>query len=179
MKKLVAMLSVMILLVLAIVPVVSANAEAAGTTRYVSSENGKGVRMRKGNSTEAEVIFNLGEGRPVTVHAEAMGWSQVSVKVNGKVYNGYVMSKFLSKNDPSLMKQTFKKVSKMFVRVRAASADGAVSIWNTTSKLNVNKVRDLTRTEKITVLAESRAWYKVQDQFGNTGYVAKAYVTPC
>jgi len=174
-KKFVAILAAVMFAMLAVVPVMSASADGS-YTMYVSSKNGKGVRLRNGNSTDAKIIMTLGEGRPVTVTAENKGWSEVRVKVNGKNYNGYIKSEFLSKKDPSKAKQTFKAVKSFNVKVRTAAADGKVSLWNTTGKLNDEKIRDLSKTEKLTVTAESRAWYKVTDANGVVGYVAKAYV---
>ncbi len=182
MKKISVLMVALILAILAIVPVMSAHAENANTasyTMYVSSSNGKGVRMRSGASTDSDVLFNLGEGRPVTVTGAFGDWSIVRVSVNGKSYNGYIMSQFLSSTDPSTLPQTFKPVSRFAIRVRAASADGVVSMWKTTNKQVANKMRDLTRTETLTVIQESRAWYLAEDMYGNVGYVAKAYVTAC
>lgn len=180
MKKFAVMMVALMLAILAIVPAVSASAEAAptGKTMYVASYNGKGVRLRMAPSTEAKIYFNLGEGRPVTVYEqnEETGWATISVRVNGKVYNGFVMNKFLSKYDPSYEKQTFKAVNPYETKLRTASANGVISIWKTTSKLNENKLRDMDKTEKLTVLEESRAWVIVRDMYGNVGYVAKAYI---
>lgn len=184
MKKVIAILAVMMFAILAIVPMTGACAEATAVevdasnayTMYVSSSNGKGVRMREDWNTDSKILFNLGEGRPVTVTAENEGWSEVRVEVNGKFYNGYIMSKFLSKQNPANLKQSFKAVKPFQVKVRTATRQGIVSMWNTTAKRNVNKIRDLAKTEKLTVVEESRAWYKVMDVNGTEGFVAKAYV---
>jgi len=179
MKKFIAILAAVLIAILGIIPMTGALADGNGYTMYVSSSNGKGVRMREGASTDAKVLFNLGEGRPVTVTAEDEGWSEVKVQVNGKWYSGYIMSEFLSQKNPANLKQSFKAVKSFNVKVRTATKNGVVSMWDTTAKLNEDKVRDLTRTETLTVTAESRAWYKVVDMNGVEGYVAKAYVTAC
>jgi len=184
MKKFVAILAVMMFAILAVMPVVSASADASvdtGYTMYVSSTNGKGVRMRSLPTTDSKVLYSLGEGRPVKVLSENHdnGFAEVKVQINGKWHFGYIMSKYLSKKDPASLKQTFKAVKTFNVKVRTATANGKVSMWDTTSKLKDEKIRDLEKTEKLQVIEESRAWYMVVDANGMLGFVAKAYVTAC
>ena len=185
MKKFVAILAAVLMAILAIVPMASA-AKVSTTvldqsyTMYASSSNGKGVRMRStpDASSVGNVYFSLGEGRPVTVTAVRNdGWSEVKVQVKGKWYTGYCRSEFLSDVNPLNLKQSFKAIASPFdVTVRTASVNGVVSMWDTTSKRDEHKLRDLDSDETLTAVAESRAWYKVMDAEGNEGYVAKAYV---
>ena len=181
MKKFVAILAAVLLAILAVVPMACAakadNSEYG--TMYVSSSNGHGVRLRDMPNTEALILRNLGEGRPVSVVGPAAeGWYEVNVQVNGKTVNGYIMKKFLSTTNPLNLKQSFKELNSFQVKVVTASANGKVNLWPTASKVG-DEIRTLTKTEKLTVLAESRAWYKVVDENGTEGYVAKAYVVKC
>lgn len=63
-----------------------------GSTAYVTSRNGYGVRLRKGPSTSYRVIRTYAVGTPVTVLERGTYWCRISV--NGTV--GYMMSEFLN-----------------------------------------------------------------------------------
>ena len=178
MKRFTAILAAMMIAILAILPVSIASAES--TRMYVSASNGKKVKLRSQPTTEGEILTYFNVGRPVEVMGECGDgeWSEVRVQVNGKYVDGYMMSKFLSEKDPAAKPQHFSDVKNPFtVKVRTASAHGVVSVWKTTSKMNDQKLFDLDKDSRMTVIAESNAWYKVMNQNGVVGYLAKAYVT--
>ena len=176
MKKFVAVLAAMMFAVLAIVPMGFASAE--GTRMYVAAANGGCVRLRSLPTVDGKIVTTFNVGRPVEVMDESGDWSEVRVQVNGKYVYGYMMSKFLSANDPATKNQTFKDVAEnVYLKVLPASANGIVSMWNRPSKHSIDKVRDLGRNETLLVVAESNAWYLVSGADGELGYVAKAYVT--
>lgn len=178
MKKFISVLAAVMFALMAIIPMTVASAESANHTMYVSTPNGGTVNVRANNNTDSRVLAVIGNGRPVTVTAENGDWSAVRVRINGRTVSGYIMNKYLSKSDRANARQTFKNVENPFtVKVYPASANGKVSIWNTTNKKNENKVRDIEKTEQLTVLAYSNAWYLVEAADGTIGYVAKAYVT--
>ena len=145
---------------------------------YVTASNGGSVNLRALPNKSAKAYFLLGVGRPVEViESLSTGWSYVRVQVSGSYYYGYMMSAYLGNTDPSTARQSFQTVATPFsVHVVTASASGTVSMWTTTDKANEHKLRDLSTTESLTVIAASNAWYKVTDSFGNVGFVAKAYV---
>ena len=172
MKKFVAILAALMLATLAIVPLASAS-----NTMYVCASNGLTVKIHTYPSTASgNVICNLGVGFPVNVLDVEDGWAEVSFKLNGKSYTGYMMADYIDYSDPSTRRQTFKNVSTyLTVTIRPSSANGRVNLWPSASKRG-QEIRTFTPGEQVTVLAASNAWYKVQDMYGNIGYVAKAYV---
>ena len=177
MKRFTAILAALMITILAILPMSMASAES--TRMYVSASNGKNVRLRSLPTTDAEIVTNFNVGRPVEVMGTCRDgeWSEVRVQVNGKYVYGYMMSQFLSANDPATKTQHFTDVKNTFtVKVRPASAHGIVSMWSRPSKRNIDKVRDLDKNETMTVISESNAWYIVSASDGELGYVAKAYV---
>ena len=176
MKKFVAILAAMMFAILAIVPMGFASAE--GTRMYVAASNGGCVRLRSLPTEDGKIVTTFNVGRPVEVMDQSGEWSEVRVQANGKYVYGYMMSKFLSENDPATKTQHFTDVKNTFtVKVRPASANGVVSMWSRPAKLSSDKVRDLGRNEIMTVVSESNAWYMVSAADGELGYVAKAYVT--
>ena len=175
-KKFVAILSVVMFAILAIVPMGCASADSS--VMYVTSSNGGSVRLRELPDGESKVVTNFNVGRPVEVVGYSGEWTEVCVKVSGKYVHGYMMNKFLTSRNPANASQRFSTVKKSFtVKPRPASSNGVVSMWSTTSKKDCNKILDLGRNTRVTVLAESKAWYKVTTENGVVGYVAKAYVT--
>ena len=171
-KKFVAILRALMLMILAIVPVTA----GASNTMYVDSKNGLTVRIHKYPS-DGGVLCNLGVGFPVSLTgAYNDGYTQITFKLNGRSYTGWIMDQFLSGRDASTARQRFTTVKNSFtVTVRPSSANGKVSLWPTTSKRGTG-IRVMTPGETLTVLRYSHAWYEVQDSEGNVGYVAKAYV---
>ena len=171
-KKFVAILSAVLLAVLCLVPMTGASAD---TTMYVSASNGLSVNVRDLPAKSGTSLVQLGVGFPVKVVGTASGWSQVTFKVNGKTINGYMDSSFLSGSDPSTKAQSFKSVSAFTVTVRPVNANGFVNL-RAAASVKSTSLRKMYSGEALTVIAASNAWYRVQDAYGNTAYVAKAYV---
>lgn len=63
-----------------------------GYTAYVTSQNGKAVRLRAGRGTEYDVIASYEVGTKVTVLEYAYDWCYISVGAN----TGYMMTEFLT-----------------------------------------------------------------------------------
>ena len=177
MKKFLTMIAAVMFIFLAIIP--AACAETGEQRMYVSTPNGGTVRLRSIPSTEGKILTVVGVGRPVTVVKQyESGWSEVKIRVKGATKYGYMKSEYLSIKDPSTRKQSFRDAKEPFtVKPFTASANGKVSLWDTTAKKDVDKIRDLGSDESVTVIAYSNAWYKVCTNDGLVGYVAKAYVT--
>ena len=172
MKKFLAILSALMLMILALVPM---TASAASSTMYIDSNNGLTVRIHK-TSSDGNVICNLGVGFPVSeTGAYNNGYSQISFKMNGRRYTGWIMDQFLSGRDTSTARQRFTTVKNSFtVTVRPGS--GRYVNLRASGTKSSTSLRHMYAGEKLTVLRYSHAWYEVEDQNGNIGYVAKAYV---
>lgn len=179
MKKLLAVIAAVMFVFLGIFPACAAgNQESNVRSMFVNNDNGGSVRVMSIPSQVGKVVSYLNVGRPMTVVGQyESGWSEVKYQVSGKMHYGYIMTKNLSAYNPAAQKQTFREVSKdVRVKVLPANARGVVSLWSDTTKSNESKIRDLTRTEELTVIAASRAWFQVRTEDGLVGYVAKAYV---
>ena len=73
---------------------------SASYTAYVTSQNGKGVRMRMGAGKYFPTIATYSVGTRVTVLAYDEDWCKVRVGTN----TGYMMTDFLTTNAPSMVK---------------------------------------------------------------------------
>ncbi len=74
-----------------------ASTEETDYTAYVTSDNGKAVRMRKGPGTSYATITSYNVGTQVTVTAISGSWSKIKVGTQ----TGYMMSKYLTTTKPS------------------------------------------------------------------------------
>ena len=194
MKKFTAFVAAAMLTVLAAVPMSAAGAEAApvtapaavtitadtmrtvNTQMYVSSANGKGVNLRAEPSTNAKLLAQLGEGMPVKVIATNNTWSKIIVRINSRNVTGYAMNKFLSKTSPLANKQHFTNVAHFTVTAKPTNGDKGFVNLRSKADTQSAALCKLYKGDKLTVVAESEAWYKVKDTHGHTGYVVKAYV---
>lgn len=177
MKKILTAALIMMIALLSVIPVIGVYADGSADAQYyIVSENGRTVNLR--SSPAGSLVTRLGVGKPVTLIDDAgNGWIKVSAKVDGEILKGYVMSEFLSDEDPTEIEQTFVKVSRFNVTVSPSKGDeGHV---NLRSDATVNSVclRYLQKDDVLTVIEESNAWYKVRTAAGTTGYVVKAFVT--
>lgn len=177
MKKAVALLTTLVITMLAMIPITVACAGNNYTTQYyVVSENGKTVNLR--NRPDGSRITRLGVGKPVTlINDTGNGWMKVSVKVDGEILKGYIMNEFLSQEDPTEADQTFVKVNRF--KVLVAPSKGKEGHVNLRAKATVDStcLRYLRKDDVLTVIAESNAWYQVRTTADTTGYVVKAFVT--
>ncbi|MDO5435123.1 MAG: SH3 domain-containing protein [Clostridia bacterium] len=177
MKKSTAILLLMIITLLSAVPFTGACAGDDEITRYyIVTENGLTVNMR--SRPEGSLITRLGVGKPVTLISDAgNGWTKISAKVDGEIVTGYVMSEFLTDEDPTELPQTFEDVRRFTVTVSPSKGeDGHINLRSGPTVESVC-LRYLHKDDVLTVIAESNAWYKVRTAAGTTGYVVKAFVT--
>jgi len=172
MKKLTAVLAALIIAVMTLVSV-----SADSVVKYVSSSNGKGVRIRTEASTSADIIRNLGEATEVNVdYAVNADWSKVTVRCDGCTLHGYVMSKFLSDTNPAAKAQSFREVTPFTVyTIPTAGASGYVN-FRSAASLNASVIHIMREGYALTVIAESNEWYQCIDSDGCFGFVVKAYV---
>ena len=69
----------------------------------------------------------------------------------------------------------FQTVANTFqVRVGKVSSRTKVCLWSTDCRKAVTKVRRLAADETLTVVAQSKGWYKVVDSTGRTGFVVRS-----
>lgn len=176
MKKFTAILVILMLTVLSLAPVSGACADSDTDTRYyIVSENGKTVNLR--SRPNGSLITRLGVGKPVTLISDAGdGWMKVSVKADGEILKGYVMSDYLSDEDPTEVPQTFVTVRRFTVTVAPSKGEAGHVNLRAEATVNSTCLRYLHKDDELTVIAESNAWYRVRTAAGTTGYVVKAFV---
>lgn len=176
MKKFAAILTFLVISVLSLVPVMGACADQGSETRlYIVSENGLTVNFR--SSPNGSLITRLGVGKPVTLLSDnADGWTGISVLVDGKTLKGYVMTEFLSGEDPTETPQTFEKISRFKALVTPSKGEAGHVNLRAQATVDSTCLRYLQKDDVVTVMEESNAWYKVRTADGTTGYVVKAFV---
>jgi uncharacterized protein YgiM (DUF1202 family) len=106
---------------------VTLGGSSTGTTAYVTSSNGLGVRMRTGPSTGYRVIAVYDVGTQVTVLATGVIWSRIQVGTTV----GYMMSEFLTTSpgptpttSPSSDMATVRSDNGYGVRLRSGAGTG-------------------------------------------------------
>ena len=80
-------------------PATSGSVSSAIYTAYVTSGNGKGVRMRMGAGTLYPTIATYSVGTKVTVLAYGKSWCKIRVGSN----TGYMMTEFLTTTQPDMV----------------------------------------------------------------------------
>lgn len=94
-------------------------------TAYVTSQNGKGVRMRIGAGQLFPVIATYSVGTRVTVLEYSEDWCKIRIGSN----TGYMMTEFLTTRAPSMVSS---------VSISAASAEPGDMIWASVSPASAN-----------------------------------------
>ncbi len=176
MKKFAAFLTFLVISVLSLVPIMGACADQGSETRlYIAADNGLTVNLR--SSPNGSLIVRLGIGKPVTLLSDNLdGWTRISVLVDGETLKGYVMTQFLSGEDPTEAPQTFTKVNRF--KAVVTPSKGEAGHVNLRAKATVDStcLHYLQKDEVVTVIEESNAWYRIRTADGTTGYVVKAFV---
>ena len=151
-------------------------------TAYVVSGNKKQVRVRKGNSTNYSVIFNVPYGAPVLVLKHDKKWDYI--QYNGR--KGYIDNGFLQlakpadagdipTEDPSVTAtppQPFSPYPATVVKPEVNFHRGKGNGYS-----NVNGVGRLQQGDQVTVLAIEGGWAKVEYN-GFKGWVHRQYISP-
>ncbi len=111
-----------------------------GTTAYVVSSNGFGVRMRSGPSTSYRVLAVYNVGTTVTVLQTGVLWSRIQVGTTV----GYMMSEFLTSSPspttpPSTDMATVRSDNGLGVRLRTGPGTGyaTVGIYSVGTRVSV------------------------------------------
>jgi len=197
-KRLLSLAIVAILLAM-LLPVSLASAE---WTMYVYTDNGKSLNVRRDPMTGDNVIGSLKYGEAISVRMTmANGWTVINW-ASGDGFVAYVQSRFLVSYKPApkptakpsttkkptsptdastleAMNAEFKtgvRVSPYTVTVRPARASGWVNLrW--APSLEAERIATCSQGKELTVLAELRNWYQVQDPAtGMIGFISRQYV---
>ena len=179
-----------------------AAAESTGSTvskgaeiRYVYTENGKSLNVRSGDWSGAAVIGTLHFGAQAAVlRTLGNGWSEIMWGNSG---SAYVMSRFLVSEKPggtpsgsipkpdgtvsdamAEMNREFRaarKVASYTVLSRPVRAPGWVNLrWAPSMEAEV--IATCPQGKELTVIAELRTWYQVQDPAtGMIGFISRKY----
>lgn len=200
MKKLIGLMLAVLMLAALAVP---AMAETQGREMYVYTSNGKPLLVRSSMSTtEDNVIGSLPYGSKVfTYGSPKTGWTYIEIGST----SGYVMSRFLVKSKPAAhdssssgsgkssgskdfdtrsattveqintLLASAKTVTPYSVTVRPSRASGWVYLRWLPSR-HAKQLAAYGANTELTVIAELKDWYQVQDYDGNVGFVYTGYI---
>ena len=206
MKKLIISLTFIAVLAATLLPALAA-AESYGGTMYVYTDNGKSLNVRSSPYTGNNGIGSLKYGAEVTVvEFRPDGWAQIlwEQNMNGEFGTAYVQSRFLVNYKPaphstqpapasgsstaatdyarifSAMNAEFatgRLVSPYTVSARPSRASGWVNMrWAPSTE--AERIATCKQGKELTVLAELRNWYQVQDpETGMIGFIKREFTT--
>ena len=166
------------------------------TIRYVYTENGKGLNVRAEDWSGAAIVGTLPFGaQAAVIRTLGNGWSEIMWGSNG---SAYVMSRFLVNEKPggtpsgstpkpdaptsdamAEMNREFRAARKVIpytVIGRPVRASGWVNLrW--APSLDAEVIATCAQGKELTVIAELRTWYQVQDPVtGMIGFISSKYV---
>lgn len=186
-KRIVTLVVAVMLLALAIAPAATAMTWGA----YVKTANGKGLNLRTGPTTNASIIRSIPYGAYVGF-IEVLNDTWVQVNYDG--YEGYVMRRYLSYEQPG-PKPTQKPsggggstsdIAHLFdgfqytsyqVAVRPSAPGGFVHMrWAPTKSAGI--IEDLHQNDQLQVLSQNNTWAQVHNpQSGATGFMMRSFLT--
>ncbi len=186
MKKRVLISFVLVMLLVSMIPIMSASALIG--PQYVSTSNGKGLYMRSGPSKDFDVVTTIPYAAMMdsTTYYDA-AWSYVTY--NG--FSGYVMSRYLSSTKPSdkptptptpspsgtgISYKNFVKAD-YYVTVRPSTPSGFVNLrWAPSKTADVNTIYYAGTT--LRVLSQESAWAQVYNEAtGVCGFMMRSFLT--
>lgn len=136
------------------------------TQAYVTSKNGKSVRMRTGPSQQYSVITSYPVGTPVTILISGDDWCKV--RIGGRT--GYMMTEFLTTTstapEPEVPDNVAYVTSSNGLGVRMRS--GASKLYSTLATYAVGT--------QVTVLEWGKTWTKIRVN-NLTGYMMTEFLT--
>ena len=168
MKKLIGLMLAVMLLAAAAATALAE--EPQGTVMYVYTENGKGLYVRSSMSTkEDNIVGSLPYGAKVfTYGSPQAGW--IYIDYGDDFGDHYVMSRYLVKLASA------KPVTPYTITVRPTRASGWVYMRWLPSR-NAAQAATYGANQQLTVLAELKDWYQVQDPAtGRVGFIYKSYI---
>lgn len=146
-----------------------------GTILYIS-KNGGTMNVRSGAGTNYSIAGYAKHGERITVLQKGSEWSKIKVERTG--ITGYIKTKYIKDLGGSSSNQT--------TQTTATAYDLATVMTNTVNgKVNLRKgagttyasVTTLSRGTQLKVTGSSGNWYAVETMNGQTGYIAKTYVS--
>lgn len=185
MKKRVLCIMVILLLMQAVLPVISASALIG--PQYVSTSNGKGVYLRSGPSKEDSILTSIPYGAQVdSCEYYDSAWSYVSYQGN----YGYCMSRYLSSTKPSskptptstpspsgtgLSFRNFTPAN-YYVTVRPSTPSGFVNMrWAPSKSVDIQST--YYAGYSLRVLAQDSTWAQVFDEAnGSCGFMQRNFL---
>lgn len=184
MKKRVLISFVLVMLLVSMIPIMSASALIG--PQYVSTSNGKGLYMRTGPSKDFDIVTTIPYAAMVdsTEYYDA-AWSYVTYKGHA----GYVMSRYLSSTKPSgqptpaptpsekgISYKNFVKAD-YYVTVRPSNPSGFVNLrWAPSKSTDVYTIYYAGYT--LRVLAQDSTWAQLYDETtGICGFMMRSFLT--
>lgn len=143
--------------------------EQAQNTMYVRTNTGIGLNLRKGPSTQSDIITSYPIGTAVTVLKKGSGWYQVKVGDNV----GYMSSQYLSAQKAP---QYTKPVEKTYTAKLKNINGGSIVNFRLYPGMKTKVLDQLKVGTQVTVLEEGVNWSKVQLSDGRTGYVSTYFL---
>ncbi|MBQ2953973.1 MAG: SH3 domain-containing protein [Clostridia bacterium] len=137
------------------------------TQAYVTSKNGKSVRLRTGPSTSYSTIASYAVGTPVTILISGDDWCKV--RINGRT--GYMMTEFITTSgvtapDAGVTVNVAYVTSKNGLSVNLRS--GASKIYSAIASYPVGT--------QVTVLEWGKTWSRIRVN-NTTGYMMTEFLT--
>ena len=136
---------------------------------YVRTNTGIGLNLRKGPSTQSDIITSYPIGTAVTVLKKGSGWYQVKVGDNV----GYMSSQYLSAQKAP---QYTKPVEKTYTAKLKNINGGSIVNFRLYPGMKTKVLDQLKVGTQVTVLEEGVNWSKVQLSDGRTGYVSTYFL---
>ncbi len=198
MKKLIAMLAVIVLLMTALVPIASAQVGNLGLGKmFVYTEDGRTLNVRSSPDTGNNIIGHLPYGAEVNVVAFDGNWARISY-LGGPAW---VQSRFLQwyapgprpapqptptpkpapqpTPDTDRMNEELRSetgIPQTIVQIQASRPTGWVNMRKNPSTATT-RVQTCTDGAQLTAFAETLNWYHVTDPAtGNSGYILKKFL---
>lgn len=146
-------------------------------TAYVTSSNGKSVRLRKGAGTAYGVIDAYAVGTQVLVHGKSGSWSQITVAGQ----QGYMMSKYLTTVKPGTSTPSTPDTSTPsepgFVSYTAyvVSENGKGVRWRLGPSTSYGIISTLDLGTKVKVVGKSGQWNQIEFM-GTKGYIMSEFL---
>lgn len=131
----------------------SGTSSASGTTAYVTSSNGKSVRLREGPGLDYEVIGSYSVGTKATIISRGTYWHQIKIGVQ----TGYMMADYL-------------KVSSSGTDNGSSNGNGTFTATNYTAYVTSSNGKGVNLRQQNSTTSRSLGLYPVGTQLTVTGY---------
>ncbi len=199
-KQILALLAALVLCLTLLPAAVAEEMDGGFTYAYVYTTNRGPLKVRRDRSTknDSNVITKLDYGTEVTVLGtyDNGTWTEISVRKEGGLVNGYVMSRYLSFTPPSksttkpvasptplpsvatLAFDTFKQVTPYAVYANPSRVSGWVNLrWAPSTAVEV--VERCPLYYQLVVISENKSWAQAYDPAtGVVGFISRSFIKP-